>query len=112
MAHPLYHKCLGLVNKPVTVHLVDGKRYYGLIQQVTQDGIYFMPMTNPRYASAANKNLKVSTADNKEVRDPEAREVYFAPFSPFFFPFGLLAGFTLGFAVGALARPFPNYPYY
>lgn len=108
MPHPLYHQCLGCLNQPVTVHLTNGQSQYGTLQRVTQEGIYLMPLANPRNVSASNSQLKASTADNKEARDSDAKEVFFAPF---FFPFGLLIGFTLGFAVGALARPYPYYPY-
>lgn len=95
------------MNKPVTVHLVDGRSHYGTIQNVTQSGVYFLPMSGNRPASASDMSLKAQTADNQEHQETDAREVFFAPF--FFLPFGLLAGFTLGFATGALI---PRYPYY
>ncbi len=106
MVHPMYHQCLRLVNKPLTVHLANGKSYYGAIQNVNQSGVYFLPMSGNRSVSASETTVQAETADNKEQQEIDAKEVFWAPF---FFPFGLLAGFTLGFVAGALI---PRYPYY
>ncbi|MFC4765841.1 hypothetical protein [Effusibacillus consociatus] len=106
MAHPFYYQCLSCLNQPVTVRLVTGETHCGVLQRVTQEGIYLSPL--PGHASTSKNQSKVCTADNKENRTPDGKEVFFAPF---FFPFGLLAGFTLGLATGALARPYPYYPY-
>jgi hypothetical protein len=95
--HPLYYRCLGLVNRPVTVHLVSGHSHYGMIQRVTPQGIHFTPLTRPVSSSKGEHDLNITTTEKTELDNNECEQVFF----PFFFPFALLAGFTLGFAAGA-----------
>jgi hypothetical protein len=93
--HPLYHKCCGLVGRPLTVHLRDGRRHYGVIHRVTGDGIYFMP-TGGAVVSGKSQEMQVSTADTKGDTTNDYTEVFFAPF---FIPFAFLTGFALGSAL-------------
>lgn len=96
--HPLYHKCCGLVGRPVTVFLADGRRHFGVIHRVTRDGIYFGP-TGGGAVSGKRDELQVLTADTKGDSKKDYEEVFFAPF---FIPFAFLTGFALG----AVTTPF------
>ncbi|UOF88887.1 hypothetical protein LSG31_13150 [Fodinisporobacter ferrooxydans] len=104
MVHPLYHQCRQCINQPVTIHLLNGKSHYGLLSQVTYNGLYLTPVNNYASVPKSDSMLPIETADQgKERNAPKAEKAFW----PFFFPFAALAGFTLGFAAGAIAtRPF------
>lgn len=112
MVHPLYHRCSRCLNQPVTVHLHSGKSYCGILSRVTPSGLYLSPPAG--YAASSGEKVDAETADNRQLHGPTAENVFFAPF---FFPFGLIAGFGLGLVTGALiARPwgygYGGYPRY
>ena len=108
MAHPLYHPCRRALNRPVTLHLKDGRDYHGILHQVSPQGVHIRPIRN---VAMEAEQVKVETADNPTRQAAEAENVFF----PFFVPFALLTGFTLGLAAGAIAtRPYyyGRYGYY
>lgn len=111
MVHPLYHKCLKLLNQPVTVYYVDGRRFHGILQHVTKEGIYvlLLPRTASGYVSEFKSQPKAETADKGDKDRLQAGNVYWG--GAFFVPFAALAGLTLGFALGAAATTPYYYPY-
>jgi hypothetical protein len=101
MAHPMYHHCLRHLNKPVTLHLRDGRSHYGILQGVRPDGVHLRPL--PTGVTAEKQSLEVETADRSDSNEQDATQVFFAPF---FFPFAALAGLTLGLAAASAFSPF------
>lgn len=108
MAHPFYSRCMPLVNKPITVHHVNGNRYYGVLQRVTPTGLYLTPQ--PGLASISGVTESDTTIRTTEFIQDEPLNAELV-FFPFFFPFAALAGFTLGFVAGAAVSRYPRYPY-
>lgn len=103
MAHPLYHPCRRALNRPVTLHLKDGRDYHGILHDVSHDGVHVRPIST---VASEGEQVNVGTADNPTPQAAEAENVFF----PFFVPFAALAGFTLGVAAGAIAtRPYGYY---
>ncbi|MGB8954373.1 MAG: hypothetical protein WCC10_03310 [Tumebacillaceae bacterium] len=107
MAHPLYHPCRRALNRPVTLHLKSGRDYHGILHQVAHDGVHIRPIST---VALEGEPANVETSDNPTRQEAEADNVFW----PFFVPFSLLAGFTLGLAAGAIAtRPYyGGYGYY
>lgn len=101
MAHPLYPVARKLVGKHVYAYHLSGKVYPGILQNVTQKGIYLLPMNHASYLK------KIDSSDEwVKLSDRTTQADVSLVYSPAgFLAFGALSGLTLG----ALAsRP----PYY
>ncbi|GMA51479.1 hypothetical protein GCM10025857_28360 [Alicyclobacillus contaminans] len=92
MYHPLYPVACRMIGRPVIAHHISGRRYHGVLQSVTRQGIYLMPTTGSRLASASEA-VSATLADNTAEESVNAAPV-FAPAA--FFGFGALTGLTLG----------------
>jgi len=77
--HPLYHRARGLVGQPVYVH-AHGRVHYGILQHVTNDGIYLRKGNATGMASGA----KEQSLETQLLEAPEGTDVETA-FWPFFF---------------------------
>lgn len=99
MAHPLYPVARRMVGRHVHAHHTNGRVYPGILQNVTQNGIYLLPMNYASYAKTDTNDLTTLEA----ITDtPDTTQVY-APAG--YFAFGALTGLTLG----ALAARRPYY---
>lgn len=100
MAHPLYHQAFGMVGRYVYVHHLNGQTYPGILQSVTQSGIYLMPYRPRTVLTHADETyFGLTFAVNKQDVNADFQPVY-APGA--YFAFGALAGLSLG----ALASPY------
>lgn len=83
-----YQHAMQFVGRPVIAHLHDGKKHYGVIQNVTRDGIWLRPL--PRrgtLVSSTSDDANIFTADQPEAS--QAEQVFWP--AVFFLPFLVLA---------------------
>lgn len=72
------------LGQPVIAHCRGGVRHYGIVHNVTQDGIWLRPMPRGTTVSSEAEKVKAITADKPE--DLKGETVFFG-FAPFFLPF-------------------------
>ncbi|WAH37821.1 hypothetical protein [Alicyclobacillus dauci] len=98
--HPLYPVARRYLGRPVNAHHKNGQVYSGILQNVTDRGIYLLPVSHTSYETRSTNFCTLGEAkDNRDLT-----QVY----SPAgFFAFGALSGLTLG----ALASRPPYYGY-
>jgi len=108
MAHPLYKKCSGWVNRPVTATHVNGQRYQGILRNVTPTGIQ-IAQSGVRPVVGHQPAIDAITADRAEGSE-QAEEIFFPLL---FLPFIALTGLALGYAAGGYGYGYGRrYPYY
>jgi hypothetical protein len=97
----------------VTIYLVNGRSCTGILDHVTWEGIYLVPVVTPALGMGNGKGFGIWTAERGENDRVNAAEA-FGP--ALFFPFAVITSFIAGTALGAAASkppypPYPPYPY-
>ena len=91
--HPYYDRALGMIGQPVCVHAY-GELHYGILHQVTYDGVY-LRKTSATGAASFNKNsaaLQLVPNTTKDTSDTEP--VFFWLWPLFFLPWLAIAALT------------------
>jgi hypothetical protein len=97
------------LKKYVCLHHVDGRKIYGVLHDVTYEGVYLIPSEyhHHHHVSLNVEDGSFETADGQRAEDQDVTEVFFAPL---FFPFAAVASFVAGTVLGAaIARPYGYY---
>ncbi|WP_051343540.1 hypothetical protein [Alicyclobacillus herbarius] len=94
--HPLYPVARQLVGRPVIAHHVSGRKYPGILQSVTPNGVYLL--SAPVVASGTAETRKSLAELAIAVQQPVDTTPIYSPAG--YFGFGALTGFTLGALAG------------
>lgn len=82
-----FHHARQFIGQSVCAHCVDGRRYYGIVREVTPHGIWMDIPERGALVGGNSEKAKVTTADHPELIEGETVQFFF---SRFFIPFFLL----------------------